>query len=200
MGDTPVTIPLAVSKADLAEALSAAIHSRKGELFEEITLALRDKDSEFRTQVDSLLGRIDGVSSKVDGLTNKVDAAKTKVDDALEKLQERVNRKVNTYVVPAVTIAFIAVVLGIFAMLGGFKVIGDINTLKGNVETAQNTFDATSKTLGKLATNVNEAASKLATDRISSLEQKSKDQEAEIQRLKTATTSAKGQKGTDQNK
>lgn len=189
--NTHIPVSFSLPKTDLAEAVTAALQSRKTGLFEGVEEAIREKDREFRSQADALANRIDGVSSKVDVLSTKVDAAKTKVESELDKMQERVNKNINTYVVPAVIVAFVAIVLGIFAMLGGFKVISDVNTLKASVTTATTDFDKTNATLKTLTTDVNGAAAKLAADRFIEYDKKLNEQNEKIQQLTKQLAAAK---------
>jgi predicted nucleic acid-binding Zn-ribbon protein len=176
--DGNVKIPMEIPKADFQRAILAAAEGQTQALSEELNRALSAKGDEIRKQMDDVYSRIDGLSEKV--------AAKTgKVDEALDKLQSRVDRRVNTYVIPAVVFTFIAIVMAIFAALGGFGVIKTVETLKEQVNSANTTFSSTNSQLATLTKNVNDSTKLAETERMIALTDQIEELKKQIKSLET---------------
>lgn len=153
------------SKIDLERIVNAVVQANKDRLSEELRQVIADKDGEVRKKVEEMLSRVDAQRDRVDTKIGNV-------DNALEKLQERVSKRVNTYVVPAVVLTFVAIMLAIFTAIGGFGVISDVKNLKDSVATASGTFSTTQAALASLTKSVDSATATANNDRFLQLQAK----------------------------
>lgn len=163
-----ITVTVPVSQAQIERAVEAAVQGKAQELFAEFSRSLALKSDEFRTQNQALLDRVDAGR-------DRVDAKIKEVDKSLEALQSKVNTRVNTYVIPAVVVTFVAIVLAIFTAVGGFGVISNINHLKEEVQSANKTYDEISHDLAILKPKLDAAMAVADADRIAQLQKELKE-------------------------
>lgn len=158
-----ITVSVPVSQTQIERAVEAAVQARAQDLFAEFSRSLALKSDEFRTQNQALLDRVEAGR-------DRVDAKIKEVDKSLEALQGKVNTRVNTYVIPAVVVTFVAIVLAIFTAVGGFGVISNINHLKHEVQDANKTYGEVSEELATLKLKLAAATAIADADRIAQLQ------------------------------
>ena len=163
-----IIVPVPVSQAQIERAVEAAVQAKAQDLFAEFSRSLALKSDELRAQNQALLDRVDAGR-------DRVDAKIKEVDKSLEELQSKVNTRVNTYVIPAVVVTFVAVVLAIFTAVGGFGVITNINHLKDQVQGANKTYGEVSEQLAALKLKLAAAMAIADADRIAQLQKDLKD-------------------------
>jgi DNA repair exonuclease SbcCD ATPase subunit len=158
-----ITVPVPISHTQIERAVEAAVRAKAQDLLAEFSRSLALKSDEFRAQNQALLDRVEAGR-------DRVDAKIKEVDESLEALQGKVNTRVNTYVIPAVVVTFVAIVLAIFTAVGGFGVISNINHLKDQVEGANRTYGEVSEQLATLKLKLAAAMAIADADRIAQLQ------------------------------
>jgi hypothetical protein len=164
-GDLVVPVNVPVPQSQIDRAVKTLVESKSQDLVTEFTRTMAAKGDEFREKSQELADRVDAGRDRVDAKIREVDAS-------LAALSAKISTRVNTFVIPAVVLTFVAVVLAIFTAVGGFDVIKKVDDLKSGVAKASKTFDDTNADLTKLTAKVQTAMATADAERLNALQKR----------------------------
>jgi predicted nucleic acid-binding Zn-ribbon protein len=141
--DEELTIPVRITQKQIEIAVSKAVQTRTDEIVAEFKRSLALKSDELRDASRLLEDRVDAARDRVDTKIRQV-------DESLEGVKTKIEKRVNTYVIPAVILTFFAVVLAIFTAVGGFDVIHKVQELKTGVMDGTDSLADSNKKLQEL--------------------------------------------------
>jgi hypothetical protein len=97
--DDELTIPVRITQKQIEIAVSKAVQTKTDEIVADFKRSLALKSDELRDASRALEDRVDAARDRVDTKIRQV-------DESLEGVKTKIEKRVNTYVIPAVILTF----------------------------------------------------------------------------------------------